>query len=317
MSRLQMVMGIVRILFTIKHRYAHMLIDNITIAQKRVLMYTAMLLCALVTGCTPINKSLKQEVSLSNLDTGELKMTMLANIANIIISDRQLPDQVKNDIATMALSPLRQDMDIKIEGADETTRPVAVNIQKAFEQSIITMLEESHITEAIAVIHTRLPTTPLCNPLAKSLNESIHPSMAADSVRRKTIEDRTITLRKMAKQGKSLNLYVAYVKDGLSQRSLQEKDTYQREISNPQNVSLHDSPLTMTEMSDEIVGASYILTTKRGNHLFFGNKGVQAKDATGKSIWRLWFGSLKDSSINSRYKEVFDYLKAGGLNISL
>ncbi|MDP0588485.1 MAG: hypothetical protein QS748_04555 [Candidatus Endonucleobacter bathymodioli] len=292
-----------------------MLIDNITVVQKRVLMYATMLICALIIGCTSTNKSLKQEVSLSKLDTSELKMTMLANIANIIISDRQLPDQVKNDIATMALSPLREGIDIKIEGTDTTTRPIVVNFQKAFEQSIITMLEESHIIEAIAIIHTRLPTTPLCNPEAKSLNESMHPSMATDPVRRKTIEDRTITLRKMAKQGAAMNFYVAYVKDGLNQRSPQEKATFQREVSDPQNTSLHDSPLTLTEMPDEIVGASYILTTKRGNHLFFGNMGVQAKDAEGVSIWRLWFGSLKDTAINHRYKEIFNYLKAGGLNI--
>lgn len=46
-------------------------------------------------------------------------------------------------------------------------------------------------------------------------------------------------------------------------------------------------------MPDEIVGASYILSTQRGNTLYFGNNGTQTIDGTGDNRWNYWLGSLK------------------------
>lgn len=241
---------------------------------------------------------------------------MLTDIASTIFSDDDLANDVKTDIAKMAIPPLRKSTEVQIAGADEITRPVAVSFQKAFEQSVLDMIDEEQVSQVAAIIHTRKPTTPLCNPEGEALPQTMHPDMKCDPKRCKTIQDRTVTLREMAKK-ESLDLYVAYLEDGLQKRSVKEQRIYRQELANPANTSLHDTPLACSEMPDEIVGASYILKTSRGNELYFANNGKQAIDATGETLWRYWFGNLKDSSVSKRYKEVVEYLKSCGMSISL
>lgn len=49
-----------------------------------------------------------------------------------------------------------------LKGPDSQTRPTTVNFQRAFEQSIIKMLNQGKIRQATAIIHTDRSTTPLC-----------------------------------------------------------------------------------------------------------------------------------------------------------
>ena len=240
---------------------------------------------------------------------------MLADISSTVVSDSELAGTVKTDIARLAITPLRRSPEVQIAGNDEVTRPVAVSFQKAFEQSLTNMIDESQLKHAAAIIHTRKPTTPLCNPAGKALRQTMSAAMENDPGRIKTIEDRTVTLRRMAQNGPPMDLYVAYIKGGLDKRSTQEQAIYRKEINNPDNPSLHDEEMACTEMPDEIVGASYVLTTKLGNTLYFANNGTQAVDAEGSTLWRYWFGSLKDAPVDQRYKEVFKYLKECGLDI--
>ena len=288
--------------------------------SKRLTIALLAFLAAVLTGCgSSINPSRvepQQDPEMLTLDVNELKMTMLTDISSTIFSDGELNGDVKTDIARLAITPLRKSPEIQIAGTDQVTRPVAVSFQKAFEQSLVNMVDESQITQAAAIIHTRKPTTPLCNPPGKSLAASLHPTMQGDVVRRKTIEDRTITLRRMAKT-QPMDLYVAYVQDGLNKRSPEEQAVYKGEVNNPDNVSLHDAEMACTEMPDEIVGASYVLTTKRGNSLYFGNNGKQAVDGTGNTLWRYWFGGLKSAPVDKRYQEVLDYLRECGLDIKI
>ncbi|MCW7551225.1 hypothetical protein NX722_00840 [Endozoicomonas gorgoniicola] len=249
-------------------------------------------------------------------DVNELKMAMLNDIASIISSDSELNANVKTSIDRQAISPLRKTSEIQISGADTVSRPVAVSFQKAFEQSLVNMINESKITQVTAIIHTRQPTTPLCNSPGKVLAKTLPPSMMSDTARRKTIEDRTITLRRMAKQPE-IDLYVAYIHNGLNKRSLEEQAIYRSEVSNPENTSLHDSEMACDEMPGDIVGASYVITTRQGHRLYFGNNGVQAIDGTGNTLWRYWFGGLDNATVNTRYKEVMDYLRKCGLNLKL
>lgn len=255
--------------------------------------------------------------ALEKLDVNELKMTMLTDISSTIISDGELAASVKTNIASLIISPLMHSPEVRVAGSDEFTRPVAVSFQKTFEQSLMNMLDEGLLSHAIAIIHTRKPTTPLCNPVGKALRQTMSASMQDDPHRVKTIQDRTFTLRRMAQRGSPVELYVAYIKGGLNKRSPEEQQIYNKEVNNTANSSLHDKEMTCTEMPDEIVGASYLLTTKRGNTLYFGTNGTQAADATGNTLWKFWFGSLKDASVEKRYKEVFKYLKEGGLDIPL
>lgn len=279
----------------------------------------AVLLIILITalaGCGSAMKVQHLNPEQITLDVNELKMTMLTDMSSIIFSDDELNSEVKDDIARLAITPLRKSSEIQIAGTDQVTRPVAVSFQKAFEQSLVNMVDESHIARVAAIIHTRKPTTPLCNPPGKSLNTTLHPSMQDDVMRRKTIEDRAITLRRMART-EPVNLYVAYIHGGLNQRSPEEQAIYRGEVSNPDNISLHDSEMICTVMPDDIVGASYILTTKRGNVLYFGNSGKQAIDGTGNTVWHYWFDGLQSAPVDKRYREVLDYLRKCGLELKL
>lgn len=276
------------------------------------------ILCPLffLTGCGTRVADEPDIIVTENLDTGELKMTMLTDIASIILSDDDLADDVKSDIAKMAISPLRKSNETEVIGTDAQTRPVAVTFQKAFEQSVLNMMDEKKVTQVTAIIHTRKPTTPLCNPEGDAFPQTMHPDMKGDFRRSQTIKDRTATLREMAKK-ESLDLYVAYLEDGLQKRSPEEQKEYRKELSNPINRSLHDIPLTCTNMPDEMVGASYVLKTSHGNKLYFGINGKQAIDATGETTWRYWFGNLKAPRINGRYNKVVEYLKNCGMSVDL
>ncbi|AMO57628.1 hypothetical protein GZ77_14185 [Endozoicomonas montiporae] len=284
--------------------------------SKSLLISLLLVFTAIITGCGSTQAEQEESHEFLTLDVNELKMTMLADISTIIFSDDELSNDVKTDITRLAITPLRKSSEIKIAGTDQETRPIAVSFQKAFEQSLVNMVDESHITQATAIIHTRKPTTPLCNPAGKSLTATLPLTMQDDAMRRKTIEDRTITLRRMARSA-PIDLYVAYVHDGLNQRSPAEQAIYRGEVSNPENISLHDLEMACTEMPDDIVGASYVLTTKRGNSLYFGNNGKQAADGNGNTLWRYWFGGLQSAPVDKRYHQVLDYLRECGLDIEL
>lgn len=276
-----------------------------------------MLLTLVLAGCGSVSPPEEPKSALETLDVNELKMNMLTDISSTIFSDGELDSDIKTDIARLAISPLRRSPDVQIAGSDSITRPVAVSFQKAFEQSIMNMVDESQVNQVAAIIHTRKPTTPLCNPPGKALKSTLSPAMYADDKRIKTIEDRTVTLRKMARNGPPVDLYIAYIHDGLEKRSAPEQLIYKQEVNDKENTSLHDAEMACTEMPDEIVGASYVLTTKLGHTLFFAQNGVQAIDAGDQSFWRYWFGGLKDAPVSKRYKEVFQYLKECGLDIPL
>ena len=273
--------------------------------------------CGSSAQCDSSAQNNQEEQALENLDVSQLKMSMLADIASTIYSDHELDNDVKADIARMAITPLRKSSEIQIVGKDSVTRPIAVSFQKAFEQSVLTMVDEQLVSQVTAIIHTRKPTTPLCNPPGEALPQTMHPDMHCDPKRCKTIQDRTITLREMASRGKPLDLYVAYLEDGLEKRSAEEQKIYRQELANPKNTSLHDMPLTCSNMPDEIVGASYILKTSRGNSLYFANNGTQAIDGKGDTNWNYWFGNLKEAPVNQRYQQVVKYLKDCGMSISL
>ena len=250
-------------------------------------------------------------------DVHELKMTMLADIASTLFSDTALDTEVRSDIAKLAITPLRKKSEIQLTGDDRITRPIAVSLQKAFEQSVLNMVNEDMVSEVAAIIHTRKPTTPLCNPTGKALSETMHPDMKCDHQRCKTIQDRTITLRQMASYGPPVDLYVAYLKDGLEKRSPKEQSIYREEINNKNNRSLHDTPMTCASMPDQMVGASYIMKTRRGNTLYFGNNGTQAIDGQGETVWSYWFGSLRDAPVRDRYNEVIKYLQGCGMDTKI
>ncbi len=250
-------------------------------------------------------------------DVNKLKETILADISTLLSQDTELDDWVKKEITRQVITPLRNQPNALIFGDDRTTRPISVNFQKAFEQSLLSRVKEGKLSRAIAIIHTPKPTTPLCNPTGEALPETMHPDMNRDVQRFKTITDRTITLRNMAKYGDPVELYIAYPEAGINKRSAREQNLYHSEVQNKNNISLYDKPLSCTKIPAELIGASYLLQTSSGNYLYFGNNGTQAIDGKGNTLWGYWLGELNNPVIVNRYKMIMDYLQSCGVGTEL
>ena len=130
-------------------------------------------------------------------------------------------------------SPSRQNHVI-LKGPDSQARPTAVNFQRAFEQSIIKMLNQGKIRQATAIIHTDRPTTPLCHPSGEIQLDTLPDKIRNDPQRLKTVRDRTETVRLLARN-QHIELFVTYTRDGLQKRSEKEKTTFKNELSNRMN----------------------------------------------------------------------------------
>ncbi len=247
-------------------------------------------------------------------EVNELKLQMLGMIENAIQQDAELSPELKSDLVAQAISPLREESAIFLTGEDKLTRPIAVTFQKAFEQTLVE-LEDKHdplLASATAIIHTDKPTTPLCNPPKQVLAGSVNKEMAADPQRLRTIADRSITVRKMARCGGNLSLVIAYAKEGLDKRTAAEKAVYLEETLKPGNCNLVDARLECDAVPAEISGSSYLLTTPSGGQLYFGNNGMQALESSKNMYWRYWFGSTKKVVPAKRKLEVEQFLKTSG-----
>ncbi len=266
-------------------------------------------------GCGTTSQDKNTELYGDKTDSSEVKMVILADTASTLLSDQSLPAEIKSELSRQVITPLRKSNKIDILGKDEDTRPLAVNFQKAFEQSLLDMLDEKRLRQVIAIIHTPMPATPLCNPHGKHLVETLHPEVQRDPDRIKTVEDRTITVRRMARYGSSLSLYITYPKGGLEKRSIAQQKIYLGELNDKNNTSLNDNPLSHSSMPDNIIGASYLLTTPDNQTLFFSLVGKQAIAGTGTTNWQFWFGNLTHTEVSTRHDEVAAYLKQGGQNI--
>lgn len=267
------------------------------------------ILAALLLQLGACNSQISRTAPISkDRDLAELKSYFLGEMENRVQKDSGLSTDVKNNIIQLGISPLQTQPEIRLSGSDSMVRPAGVGLQNAFEQALVGALEQGKVQQASVIIHTRKPATPLCNPPGKALEQTMSPRMQQDPKRSKTIEDRTITLRKLASNGSGVKLYIAYPERGFSQRSPEEQKIYLGLVNDPAYQSLHDTPLTCAEMPGGIVGASYILKSANGNTLFFGNNAVQAIDATAQTHWRYWLGSYSDKPVFQRYQEVLSYL---------
>lgn len=137
--------------------------------SRKTIQAVAVLLLAvgLLTGCTSGPAPKSSDAALAKLDTNELKMTILADISSTILSDEGLDSSIKADIAHQITTPLLDSSEVQVVGDDAITRPVAVDFQKAFEQSLMNAVDKGQLSHAVAIIHTRKPTTPCAILLAK------------------------------------------------------------------------------------------------------------------------------------------------------
>lgn len=248
-----------------------------------------------------------QEVSgVSN----QLKKLLLENMAKLTQGDHGITQKL--------LTPLASSSCVKVTGGDAVARAPVVKFQKAFEEEILTCLQDGTFTKAIGIIHTAKPTTPLCVPEMQAPKEIMDQSMHNDNDRVQTVRDRTTTTREFIKYGHNATLYVTYPKGGLQGRTPPQQALYASICKDSNtNVGLKDSELSCEKCSAEISGASYILTGKNGEQFFFSLNGMQAIDADTDMTWTVWFGLLKDKDCASRWAEINKYLCSGGLNVSL
>ncbi|USE35622.1 hypothetical protein [Endozoicomonas sp. SCSIO W0465] len=208
---------------------------------------------------------------------------------------------------------------LKLSGDDKKVRPIGVGIQTIFEQSLYELLENKTISKAVAIIHTKTPATPLVTPEKTAPHEAMSAQMQGDSTREKTISDRTITVRNLAKSDpERMTLYIAYPEEGLHVRTPEQLETYRAELAKPENKSLKDLPLSLTIMPNNLVGASYILTgadaskESESQPLYFGLNAVQAVHAgETKMDWTFWLGALDNAEVEPHYQEVKSYLEKG------
>ncbi len=205
---------------------------------------------------------------------------------------------------------------VQLRGLDTDIRPVAVTFQKAFEASLLQKLHNKQLQHCRIIVHTPRPATPLCNQPGQVLESSIHATMLDDEKRLKTVRDRTLTLRQLAKFGTGVELYVVYPKDGLDRRTKAEQAIYKAELENKQNVSLYDKPLDCASIPPYLCGASYFLELTNGQTLFFSLNGSQAADCDDAMLWEYWFDSITNPDVKVRYDQVVSFLKNHGLPLN-
>lgn len=196
---------------------------------------------------------------------------------------------------------------------DKTVRPIGVGMQTIVEQAVHELLMNRTIN-AVAIIHTKTPTTPLVTPENTAPHEVMSTQMQGDSAREKTISDRTVTVRNLAKSDpERMLLYIAYPEDGLGVRRPEQQEIYKAELAKPENGCLRDLPLSHNEIPKNLVGASYIMTDAddASQPLYFGLRAVQAIDAGGPMTWTFWLGELNSAEVQPHYQEVKSYLEKG------
>ena len=203
-----------------------------------------------------------------------------------------------------------------LKGPDSQTRPTAVNFQRAFEQSIIKMLNQGKIRQATAIIHTDRPTTPLCNPSGDIQLETLPEEIRNDPQRLKTVRDRTQTVRLLARN-QHVRLFVTYTRDGMDKRSEKEKSTFKNELSNRLNKGLKDIELSCPSVPDKMSGATYILELANGEKLLFSLNGSQIQDSSDTMNWEYWLDTLSNPEIKQRLDSVLKFLANCGAQISV
>ena len=210
----------------------------------------------------------------------------------------------------------QQQSHVVLQGSDSQTRPIAVNFQRAFEQSIIKMINQGKVKQVTAIIHTDRPTTPLCHQPDLIQMDSLPESIQTDPKRLKTIKDRTQSVRLLARD-RHINLYVTYTKSGLYKRSEQELAIFKQETNDRRNIALKNKELSCSSVPDDISGATYVLELANGEQLFFSLNGTQAQDADKTMSWEYWFDSLKNPDMKNRLDKVLGFLNQCGVNISI
>lgn len=194
---------------------------------------------------------------------------------------------------------------INLQGADSKLRPFFVTLQGLIERVLANELNVS-IFDLKAVIHTPMPATPLCTKGAISA-DLVDASIMKDPLRLFTVKARTIIIRDYLHLGGTL--LMAYPKEGLSQRTKDEREIYQNELLT-YPTHLVDLPLECDNIPEDLVGAFYLFKNPEDQFFVFAIKIPQANKPLEDGSFGLWFGPLCHPAIHDRISQTLTFLKA-------
>ena len=151
----------------------------------------------------------------------------------------------------------------------------------------------------VGIIHNPTPATPLCT-YGKISSHLVDPSMKNDEKRLQTVRSRDEAVEEYLQANGQL--YVVYPQEGLQKRSLQQqKIFYDKLLRFPEvlfNTAINES------LPSNMVGATYIATTKTGKQLAFSIRASHANAPSNSQNWELWLGELHNKKIHHRVSSI-------------
>jgi len=192
---------------------------------------------------------------------------------------------------------------IEVTAPDKEVRSSFVALQ-AIVEHVLSYELNSNLTSLMGVIHTPMPATPLCSEGFIS-KELVDQAVANDPFRLFTVKARTTIIRDYLQQGG--NLYIAYPKDGLYQRTPEQQVVYQNELKK-HSAHLFDRPLDCATIDGDFVGAIYLFSNEAGEVYAFAIKMSQANSTQLIGRFGLWFGKIDNPVVASRLTAVQHFL---------
>lgn len=310
------------------HFFVHSLTSKVTFhqSQRRFCTYqpkegttmtktVKIALCLLVGGALLTAFGLYASEKSENTD--QLTQKLNTRVLDTIVHSEDVPGLkaeefglLKADISK-TWKTLVQNGVLEIEGTDKDVRPYFVALQGVIEHVLSCELQ-NEVQSLKGIIHTPMPATPLCSKGEVS-RDLVDPTIENDSKRLFTVKARTTIIRDFLHQGGYL--YVIYPKDGMTKRTDIQQSIYQQELHNYPN-HLLDKPLHCSSIPDELIGATYIFTDRKGNTFAFAIKMTQAKDPKESGNFGLWFGSLQNKEVSRRVDSVLNFIEQNGVEIS-
>lgn len=219
-----------------------------------------------------------------------------ASVRETIIASNELPE--KEEVA-MRWMELVANGELDIENTDQA-RPYIIALQGLVEQVLGFELNKN-IQSVTGVIHTPMPSTPLC--VEGNISTELVASIPEDDFQRFTIKDRATTVRDFLFQGG--HLFVAYPEQGLLDRSEEQQEIYKKALAN--FPTLFDRPLDCKKIDD--VGAFYLFRNLEGK-LFAFAISINQEGSEKLGRYQLWFDEVvPDAPVFERVSKVLDSLK--------
>ena len=193
---------------------------------------------------------------------------------------------------------------IEVTAPDAAVRPLFVSLQSILESVLASQMDEC-LTSLVGVIHTPMPATPLCTRESAS-TDLVSEEVFNDPLRIQTVNSRIKTLRQLLK--KNAQLYIAYPKDALAKRTLEQQAVYATELATYPH-DLFDCPLNCASLDPEFIGALYLFKNRDEEVFAFSIQMTQANDPKELGHYGIWFGPVDHPTIQKRIATVSQFLQ--------